>query len=150
MNQPRDEIDPLEAELESLRPAPLSAALAARIERGLAGHPSGSSPRRYRRPAALLWIGGAAAAAACVAAALTWRQAGPGGDDRAIVVQATRPTAPHEEADDRPAFSSYRRAASLSADALDELLDRHSARTLAGPGTAAPPVTVSSRASMVP
>ena len=141
MSQPREEVDPLEAELESLRPAPLRAELVTGIEGGLAGHAPRSGVRRYRRPAALLWI-------ACVAAALTWRPAGPPDDNRPIVVQATRPAPPHGEADDRPALSSYRGAASMSADALEELLDRHSARTLAAP--AAAPITVSSRASMHP
>ena len=149
MNQPHDEIDPLEAELESLRPAPLRAELAARIGREVAGQAPQSGPRCYRPGAASLWIGGAAAAAACVVAALTWREAGPPEANRAVV-QATQPTTVYEAADERPALSSYRRAASLSAGALDELLDRQSARVLAGPGTAAPPVTVSSRASMLP
>ena len=148
MNHPRDEIDPLVAELESLRPARPSAGLAAGIERELAGRASPAGPRPHRRPAMLYWIGGAAAAAACVAAALTWRQPGPVANERAVVVEATRPAAPRAVADDRPALSNYRRAASLSADAFDELLDRHSARTLADPATA--PVTVSSRDLMLP
>jgi len=149
MSHSREEPDPLEAELESLRPAPPSAELAARVGRELAGHAPRPGVRRYRLPAAWLWVGGTAAAAACVVAAVTWRHAGPADDNRPVVVAATRPAAPHGDADERPALSNYRRAASLSADALEELLDRHSARTLAGPGTAAP-VTVSSRASMLP
>ena len=147
MSQLRDEIDPLEAELESLRPATLRAELAARIERELAEQAPRSGPRRYRPKAPVLWIGGAAAAAACVVAALTWREAGPPETNRAVV-QTTPPATVYEAADERPALSSYRRAASLSPGALDDLLDRHSARTLAAPGAA--PEAVSSRAPMHP
>ena len=148
MSRPRDGIDPVEADLESLRPAPLGADLAARIGRELAGDGSTSRTRRFRGSAALFWIGGAAAAAACVVAAQTWRQAGPADGNRPVVAHATRPATPDGDADERPALSNYRRAASLSAGALDELLVRHSARTLVAPEAA--PVTVSSRASLVP
>jgi hypothetical protein len=127
MNRTPKARDPLEAELESLRPAALPAELVARIASEL------EEPLRSPR-FRLWWIPAAAAVAACVAiAAAVWRAKTPGpGPVRTIV--DTMPVAPPNSGagEDLPALATYHRALAGPPAALDELLDRHAARSLSG------------------
>jgi hypothetical protein len=120
--------DPLEAELELMRPLDLPPALFARVGAALA------PPITTRRPRAW-WLGAVAAAAACVGlAAVVWRTTRPSdvGDPPTIV--RTLPTAPDASAPDSepPALATYHRALAGTPEALDALLDRHAARSLPG------------------
>ena len=127
MNETPETLDPFEAELAAMRPAEPSAELSAAIERRL-------SHRRAGR-GAWYWVGGIAAAAACaVVATLLWHAVQDVPPGRLVLVPTTAATG--GTADDRPALASYRRALSLPPDELDELLDRHAARVLAGGGSA--------------
>jgi hypothetical protein len=125
----RDEIDPLEAELAAMRPAEPSPELYAAVGRALA--------RRSWTWRVIAWlppIGAAAAVAAAVTVALRHRPPGVLPPTPRVVVAP--PTLPATGADpDRPALANYRGAAELSAAELDDLLDRHAARSLV-PGNA--------------
>jgi hypothetical protein len=115
--------DPLEAELRSLRPADLPTELFDRVGAAVA-----------RRPRRGLWLVPAAAAAAGIVLAIAWHlfvQEMP--PARKPVVAATRASA-EQGVGDGPALFTYRRAIAGPPDAMDDLLDRHAARTLpAGP-----------------
>ena len=131
MNHPGEETDPLEAELAAMRPAEPSAELHAAVRRRLA-------EQAWWRPA-VPWLAPLAAAAACAAVvtvALRNRQPDllPPTVARVTVAPAVAPAAGGDR--DRPALANYRGAADLSAAELDDLLDRHAARSLAG-GSAA-------------
>jgi hypothetical protein len=119
--------DPLEAELESLRPADLPPALVNRIGADLSHGERMHRPRTGR-------LGAAAAAAACVAlAAVVWRAARPAGVDVRPIVRASPVTPGSGAADsEQPALATYHRALADTPEALDALLDRHSARALPG------------------
>jgi len=134
VNEPTPaELDALEAELQSLRPADASLELHHRVGRALSSHAG--------TPRGRLWLAaGALAAAACIVigAAVALRGIGT---PRPIETRIAS-TLPATESidnidDDRPALASYRRALSRSPDNLDDLLDRHAARALGG-GTTAP------------
>ena len=130
MTDRRDEIDPLEAELAAMRPAEPSPELDAAVRRRLA-------EQAWWRPA-VPWIGPLAAAAVCAAVvtiALRNRTPDllPPVSARVAVAPSTGPAAGADR--DRPALANYRGAADLSASDLDDLLNRHAARSLAG-GTA--------------
>jgi hypothetical protein len=119
--------DPLEAELESLRPTDLPPALIARIGDEL------SQREVTRRPRAW-WIGAAVAAAACVAlAAVVWRATRGPDIDVQPFVRGLPVTAVSGGADpEPPALATYHRALAGSPEALDALLDRQAARSLSG------------------
>jgi hypothetical protein len=114
-----DERDPLEAELEALRPSPPSPQLYRRIAERLDA--PGGRPA-WRRWAAL--AGGLAAAAAL--AVWLWPKSVPPPPPRPDLPPAPPPVA---EADDsRPTLLAYRHAAAESPAALEALLDKHAAR----------------------
>jgi hypothetical protein len=115
--------DPLEAELEALRPAELPPDTFDRVERAMA-----AQRRPGRTRAALAGLTGAAVAA-CVALAFTWHAARHDRVGPARLV-TTAPAVAHDP-DDRPALANYHRALARSPASLDELLDRHAARPLA-------------------
>ena len=157
MNEPTadeaEELDPLEAELRSMRPAELSAALHGRVGRDLAA--------RARAPRRRLWLAaGGLAAAACVvvAAAVALRlmdTRGPGTRGDPVVVATAPATAPGTDlpagGDERPALADYRRALSRSPDDLVRLLDRHAARRRdTGGESFGARVTASSGVSLMP
>jgi hypothetical protein len=107
---PDDSRDPLEAELKSFGPAPLSAGFADRVGREL------------RRDSSRVWrlrasIGLGLAAAACAALALLWWDGH--GDGVPGDVPAARPDLPP------PTVAAYRQALADSPAALDALLDAH-------------------------
>lgn len=135
MSDSTDMRDPLEAELESLRPVELPPEMFDRIGLALA------------RPRRRLWLIPATAAAAAIVLAMVWRvfvreiPVGPTSIAATVPAMATS-----ERNDDRPALATYRRALAGSPDALDKLLDRQADRVL--PGGAR--VTASSRAGLFP
>lgn len=122
------EHDTLEAELAALRPREPSAELRQRIATLLA---SPSSVRRARQRVSVLWSGALAGglAAACFAALVLWR-----GEEREI--EAETPAARFEPVaatafdEALPSIWSYRSALTRSPEGLDDLLDKHGARTL--------------------
>ena len=115
--------DPLECELESLRPAELPAEMVDRIGAAVAGP-------RHRG----LWLIPAAAAAAGIVLAMTWHTFVKEITLPPTPVVTTTRASPAEEGGDWPALFAYRRAITGPPDALDELLERHAARALpAGP-----------------
>jgi hypothetical protein len=121
MNEP---LDPIEAELSSLRPREVSPELYRRVARGLAA-PSPRKTYRLWRPALVAGL-----AAACLAAIAFHRGGsgvvGPGPIDRRSV--------PAVAVDDsRPMLLAYQRALARSPEALGALLDKH-AQAAAGPG----------------
>ena len=127
MTDPFDTPDPLEAELAALRPADLPPELLATIGREL----SESATAARRR-----WVAAAVALAACVAAAavlVPLMRPSDVGRPKRLVATTTR-ASPPPIAGDAPALYAYRRAVAGSESDLDELLDRHAARSLpAGP-----------------
>ena len=149
MSDARDVKDPLQAELEALRPAELPPGLEQRVGRELAA----------RRPVAWRigsWLVGAAAvaAAAVVVAALAWRVLRPTPRETgplAVGPSATTRALVETDDADRPALATYRRALAGPPGALDELLDRHAARSLPGGGrNAAGGVAANSKSLLLP
>jgi hypothetical protein len=120
----REEIDPLEAELAAMRPAWPSPALYAAVEQRLARHTWARHAAVWFAPVA------AAACAAVVLLALRHRPPNPLPPRQVTVAPAALPPAGPDR--DAPALANYRGAAELSAAELDDLLDRHAARSLAG------------------
>jgi hypothetical protein len=114
--------DPLEAELEALRPADMPPEMFDRVGRAIAAR-----DRPGRTWVAFAGMTGAAVAA-CAALALAWHVTRPDRVSPTPVV-TTAPAAPDDE-DDRPALANYHRALARSPTSLDELLDRHAARPL--------------------
>src|SRR5581483_3075907 len=132
MNRTSEPRDSLEAELEALRPLELPPALAARIGAQL------DAPGRAAR-FRWWWIPAAVAAAASVGIAVgVWRAITHGVQNTPTVVHTT-PDSPSGTVarEDIPALATYPRALSGPPEALNELLDRHAARSLSG-GTHAP------------
>ena len=121
--------DPLEMELGAMRPAEPSPELVDRVARAL-GRPPASAGRRVLLAATV----GTALAACVVLAVVLDRDPRPEGKNSVVV--ATVPPSPAED-EDRPALANYRRALARSPASLDDLLDRHAARPLAGPRQAA-------------
>jgi hypothetical protein len=119
--------DPLEAELRSLRPQPLSPAMRRRLGDRLTAAPAG------RRRHGLVALTGSLAASALALATLLRFGAEP-------------PAPPAREAATLPTVQAYRQAFARSPEALDELLDRHSA----GPARAAAPTVVAAFRSELP
>ena len=137
MIHPPEHPDPLEAELQSLRPAEPSAGWYTRV-----GHEL-SAPGRLRRPAA--WLPWGAAAAACVVAGvILWRSSGPPRLPVPVVTTVPAGRAVQPDDADRPALSVYRQALTGSPSELDDLLDRHAARVFSAGASPAPRVTASS------
>ena len=131
MTDSRDPIDPLEAELMAMRPAEPSADLYAAVEGRLAHQSLAWRVVRWLPPVAAV-----AACAAVVTVALRHRPPDllPPPTVRVTVAPTPVPAAGRDA--DRPALANYRGAADLSAAELDDLLDRHAARSLTG-GSAA-------------
>ena len=125
MNRTPEPRDPLEAELESVRPAALPPELVARIASQL------DEPVRAPR-LRLWWLPAAAAVAALVAIGVAmWR---PTDGTGKVTVTHTIPleTPAARAGEDLPALATYHRALAGPPAALDELLDRHAARSLSG------------------
>ena len=123
-----DSRDPLEAELESFRPASLSAGFGDRIGRELR-HDS----RRAWRIRSSVGLG--LAAAACAAVAFLWWDGRGDGSPGGLQVADTRPADPSNVDTTRPAgelppptVAVYHRALASSPAALDALLDAHAPR----------------------
>ena len=118
MNEP---YDPLESELESLRPRGVSPDLQRRIAERLAA----THPERAR----LSWspaLAGALAAACLAAVLFGWS-----GRDSELTENDPQPPAPIVvNGNSKPTVLAYRRALAQSSGALDALLDNHAARTL--------------------
>ena len=140
MSSAPDPFDSLEAELAAMRPAAPSDELFAAVERRLARPPA--------TPSAWYWVGAAVAAAACAVVATALWHATQDASPRPLVSVATTVTT-GAAGDDRPALASYHRALSLPAGELDELLDRHAARALAGGGSAGS-ARVTAQSGLVP
>lgn len=144
--------DSLEAELRALVPAEPSVGLRDRVGRALSAH---AVPTRSvsARPARRWYVGGLAAAACVVAATVVWR-VNRRETHVAVPIASTAP-APDTTGtvdDDLPALAVYRRALGDSPAALDQLLDRHAARSLGGGargGTPSGRVTASSDFSLL-
>jgi hypothetical protein len=117
MNEP---YDPIEAELEALRPRGVSAELGRRIAERL----SVTHMERQRWP----WgpaLAGALAAACLAAVLLGWR-----GRDSEPSKNGGQPYAPIAvNGNAKPTVLVYHRALAQSSGALDLLLDKHAART---------------------
>lgn len=141
-----EELRPLEAELRSMRPAAFPAEMRERVGRTLEAHAG--------KPRGGLWLAaGALAAAACVVvgAAVALRGIGNPSPPKPQVVVVAPPQSQPLSDESRPALANYRRALSRSTGELDELLDRHAARSLAaGVSTPAGPVTASSHFGLLP
>src|SRR5687768_9240605 len=134
-DSPRDDRDPLETELESLRPAPVSAGFAGRVGRELG---QASSPPVRLRNAIVLTL----AAAACVLVAFAWWGSRQDGIDDALQVAGTRPAEPVDVVRRElppPTVAAYRRALAESPDALDALLDAHAPRLFPAAGNSPEP-----------
>ena len=150
------EPDPLEAELQSLRPVGPSAELRGRVARDLSAYAGTPRPK--------LWLAaGGLAAAACVVAgaAVALRGIGNPRPRERVPVVSTAPAAgpavapdgaTGPVADDRPALANYRRALAGPPEDLDALLDRQAARPFGGGagGPAAGRVTASSDLGLLP
>ena len=121
-----DDHDSLEAELEALRPRPVSAGLARRIAGRFAGN-SSVLPRATVRWGAPL-VGGLVAAG-LIALAILWRGATSIRGPECDVVPPTSPVVQGDE--DWPTLQAYRRALAESPEALEALLDRHAATSAA-------------------
>lgn len=135
MSDSTDIRDPLEIELEALRPMDLSAGTFDRVGSAL------MQPRRRR------WLIPTTAAAASVVLAIMWRMSIREIPLPPTPIAATWPAAAtNEQGDESPALSVYRRALTGPPDALDKLLDRHADRVLPG-GTR---VTASSSPKLFP
>jgi hypothetical protein len=124
-----DAYDPLDEELRGFAPAAPSPGLFDRVAREL---DAPGRPLRLRP-----WIAGAVAAmAAClIITAFIWRAHRPGAVDPVRIASTLPAPMLGPDADDRPALATYHRALSGSADALDDLLDRHAARLLPAGGS---------------
>jgi hypothetical protein len=122
-----EDIDPLEAELTAMRPAEPSPELYAGVEHALAQRPG-----KWR---VVTWLPALGAAAAAAIVTVGFRHRMPNDAPPAPVIAVAPSTFPAARDADRPALANYRGAADLSAAELDDLLDRHAARSLAG-GTA--------------
>ena len=113
--------DPLETELEALRPRGVSPELERRITERLA------ETRIVRRR--LPWgpaLAGALAAACVAAVLLAW---GDRGYERNGI--DSEPPVVVVNGNSKPTVQAYRRALAQSSQTLDALLDKHAARTLA-------------------
>jgi len=115
--------DPLEAELESLRPHELPPLLRQRIISAL------SEPRRRppRAHPSRLWIGALAAAACLVIAVAIWRgrEQGMASPGRSPVAAGSSPPT--------DSVVAYQRALAQSPEALDALLDADAVRPIGPP-----------------
>jgi len=129
----RDESDPLEVELYTLRPRALSPELQQRIAEQIENQKSFSAvPGRWLALAGSL-------AAACLLAFVWWRSAGRGMEPAAISL-GIQPVPPVEDtradvlegaaSDSVPALVAYQRALARSPEALEVLLDRQALATL--------------------
>jgi len=137
-----ENIDPLEDELRSFRPAEPSRDLLERVGWQLA-----SDRARPVWP----WLAGAVAAAAfVVVATITWRASHSPGPNL-VQVPTTVPAVAVVglDNDDRPALATYRRAWARSPAELEELLDRHAARLLPAGGTDSARFTAASGSGFV-
>jgi hypothetical protein len=120
--------DPLETELEALRPRGISPELKRRI----AEHLAEAQAARQRLP----WspaLAGALAAASLAAVLLGWsgRDSEPSPND-------PRPPVFVVNGNAKPTVQAYRRALAQSPHALNALLDKHAARTLPSDSQRAP------------
>lgn len=140
MSDPRDTRDPLEAELAAMPPAGLPPEMVDRVGRELSQRHTATRRR---------WVvAGAAVAASVLIAAAMWPPVNPTDRGRVpgVTVATTTQTSPGDDGTDGPALFAYRRALAGSPQELDELLDRHAARTL----PAGPRVTASTRLGILP